>query len=60
MDRAFWGEQDEYGSNLAQLLYNLTLSDEEKIARHQRAAHFVLECMLAADRSGIRRSTESI
>jgi hypothetical protein len=53
-----WGEQDEQGVNIAQLRYNLTLSDEEKLEQHQKAARFVLECIHAADRAGVSRPPE--
>ncbi len=48
-----WGEQDSAGIDLARLRYNLTLTDEERLAQHQRAARFVLECMRATERAGI-------
>ncbi|HWD41723.1 MAG TPA: hypothetical protein VG944_22970 [Fimbriimonas sp.] len=54
-----WGEQDEWGNDLAKLRYNLTLTDDQKLEQHQRAARFVLECILAADRAGVRRPSES-
>ena len=53
-----WGEQDEYGVDIAQLRYNLSLTDAEKLAQHQRAARFVLECMRAAERAGVPRLTD--
>ncbi len=51
-----WGEQDDQGVDIARLRYNLTLTDEQKIEQHRRAAEFVIECMRAADRAGVRRA----
>ncbi|MBI1756627.1 MAG: hypothetical protein HYR64_05920 [Fimbriimonas ginsengisoli] len=53
-----WGDQDEQGVDLGRLRFNLRLTDEQKLQQHQRAARFVLECMIAADRAGIRRPAE--
>ena len=53
-----WGEQDEQGVSLTRLRYNLTLTDDERLERHQRAARFVLECMRAAESAGIPRLPE--
>jgi len=55
---AVWGEQDENGVDLAQLRYNLTLSDAEKIEQHDRALRFTLKCMEAAERARVSRSAE--
>ena len=54
-----WGEQDEYGNDIGLLRYNLSLTDEQKLAQLQRAIRFMKECMLAADRAGVHRPTES-
>lgn len=53
-----WGEQSEEGVDIAKLRYNLSLSDEEKLAQHSRALRFVLECMNAAERAGLPRAPE--
>lgn len=47
--QADWGEQDEQGVDLARLRYNLSLTDDQRLAQQQKAARFVLECMRAAD-----------
>lgn len=52
-----WGDQSDQGVDLAQLRYNLGLTDEEKIEQHDRALRFTLECMEAAKRARISRST---
>ena len=54
-----WGEQDEWGNDLEHLRYNLKLTVEERIAQHNRAARFALECMRATERAGLPRITES-
>ena len=54
-----WGEQDAEGVDIAKLRYNLTLTDDQRLEQHQKAARFVLECMHAAERAGIRRPPES-
>jgi len=54
-----WGEQDENGVDVARLRYNLTLTNEQRVEQHQKAARFVLECMSAAERSRVSRPTES-
>ena len=52
-----WGEQNDQGVDLTQLRYNLSLTDEEKIEQHDRALRFTLECMEAAKRARVSRST---
>ena len=52
-----WGEQNEEGVDLAILRFNLSLTDEQKIEQHQKAARFALECMSAAERTGVSRPT---
>ncbi len=53
-----WGEQDAEGVDLAKLRYNQTLTDDQKLEQHQRAARFVLECMNAAERARVHRPTQ--
>ncbi len=48
-----WGEQSEDGVDIAQLRYNLSLTDQERIEQHDRALRLFLQCREAAERAGI-------
>lgn len=54
-----WGEQDEYGNDIAMMRYNLTLTPDQRYEQHQKALRFALLCMEAAENARISRSPES-
>ena len=51
-DKIDWGEQNAHGVDVAQLRYNLSLTNEEKVVQHDRALQFMIQCRKVALDSG--------